>query len=221
MRPDAPVALSAGETRELSWLVPDIGGFPIAEIGLESDGEVELHWLTWDGTPQTCFRPTDGGGAWRDTWVNGVDRFEGWGEPFRLIQNSGTGLLIQGCREWRDYEVGTRMAIHLVERAGIAAHVQGMRRWIGFFLCRDGFARLVKSLDGEQVLAEASFSWQFDQTYDLRLAVSGSQFKAFVNGNLVLEAEDRLRPLGEGAIAFVVTEGRVGAHEMTIAPLRG
>jgi ADP-ribosylglycohydrolase len=214
-----PVKLEAKTNADLAWTVPDTGGFPIAEIGVEVEGgRLYIDFLTWDGTPETTLRKPTAGTAWRDAWVNGVSEFASWGEPFRLIQNEGTGLLIHGCREWRDYEVSSKVDLHLVERAGIAVHVQGMRRWVALVLCRDGRVRLVKSRDGERVLAEAPFKWEFDETYDLTLRVDGDRYVGSVDGKVVLEAVDEDRPLREGAAAFLITEGRIGAHEMSVRP---
>jgi hypothetical protein len=59
---------------------------------------VYLDFLTWDGTPDATFtRPAFAGTMWRSAWANAVDQYEGrWAEPFRLMQNEGTGMLIQG-----------------------------------------------------------------------------------------------------------------------------
>jgi len=88
----------------------------------------------------------------------GVDRFDpDWPEPFRLIQNRGRGLLIQGTREWTDYEVRAAVVPETVAGAGVAARVQGMRRYYALLLCDDDTIRLVRELDGATTLAEAPF----------------------------------------------------------------
>jgi len=197
---------------------PQVGSFPIARVGLEIKSEqpatVILHSLTWKGAPTVTFGQTEKGKAWRDAWVDGMDHFERWGEPFRLIQDEGTGLIIQGTREWQDYSVRSTITFHMVERAGIAARAQGMRRWIALFLCRDGFVRLVRSLDGEAVLAEAPFAWSFEESYELRIDVKGCEYVGFVNGVQAVQASDD--SFTGGGVAFVVTEGRIGAHEIHI-----
>lgn len=217
--------LEPGDAAVLTWIVPEVGGYPIAEVGIEAtsaartSGVVDLDFLTWEGAPDTTFVKTESGTAWRETWVNGVDHYHDWEEPFRLIQDEGTGLLIQGCREWQDYEVSSTVAIHLVERAGIAARVQGMCRWIGLFLCRDGYVRLVKSLDGERTLAEAAFPWEFGGSYELTIRCDGSRITGSVGDRLVLEATDENRPLDGGGVAFVLQEGRIGSYGMAVRPL--
>lgn len=211
-------AVSPGETLELREIVPDLNGFPVARVGIQlafqGANSVLLQSLTWSGAARTVFGSTTQGAAWRDAWVDGVDHFESWGEPFRLIQDQGTGLIIQGTREWEDYSVRSTIEFHMVERAGIAARVQGMRRWVALFLCRDGFVRLVRSLDGEAILSEVRFDWSFEQSYELRIDVKGSEYAAFVNGVQILQASDD--SFAGGGVAFVVTEGRIGAYEMHV-----
>ena len=88
---------------------------------------------------------------WRRAWVDGVDQYGSrWPEPYRLVQNHGTGLLIQGTRDWTDYRVSAPITPHLVASAGIGARVQGMRRYYALLLAEGGTVRLVKALDGER-----------------------------------------------------------------------
>jgi ADP-ribosylglycohydrolase len=222
--------LEPGASHDFEWRIDDLGGKPIAEIGVElaasgegpaaSTGAVYLDYLRWDGTPDVCFRrPDEGGAMWRRAWVAGVDHYDRWWtEPYRIIQDHGAGLLIQGTREWTDYTVSAPVRPHMAARAGIAARVQGMRRWYGLLLCADGAARLVKSLDGEQVLAEAPCAWELDRTYQLSLTVRGAQVSASVDGEQIFDLEDADRPLLGGAIALVVDEGRVDVDDVTVRP---
>jgi hypothetical protein len=217
-------ALAPGAEHEFSWRIGDTGGAPIAEIGVElsgrGDGSIYLDYLTWDGEPDVVFtRPAHGGTLWRRAWVDALDLFDPhWPEPFRLVQNHGTGLLIQGTREWRDYQVEARVTPHLAEAAGIAARVQGLRRYYALLLCAGGKARLVKALDGDTVLAEAEFEWEFGQTYDLRLQVTGDRVEAWVDGQRLFDLRDADRPLEGGAVALVCAEGRIATDAVTVRP---
>jgi len=208
-----------------SWTVPDTGGRPIAAIGLEvhapSAGTVYLDYLTWDGTPSLIFRRPDGGRQmWRRAWINGVHDFgHDWPEAFRVCQNEGTGLLMQGTRDWKNYRVMAAIVPHLVEAAGLGAYVQGMRRYYALLLVRGGKARLVKALDGEHVLAEVNFDWEFGGSYSLTLEVDGARLRGWVNGQLLLEATDSNRPLTGGGIALICTEGRVATEAFNLSPL--
>ena len=189
-------------------------------------GSVYVDYLTWDGTPNvTLTRPADGGTLWRRAWVNGVDNFHGWAfEPYRLVHDEGVGLLIQGTREWTDYRVSADVTPHMVASAGIAARVQGMRRYYALLLSRDeagglSKVRLVKALDGTKVLAEADFQWAFGAMYDLALDVVGETVRGYVGGKMVFEVEDAERPLEGGGVALVCEEGRTATYVVKVQPL--
>jgi ADP-ribosylglycohydrolase len=216
--------LTPGAEQTFTWRIPDLGGFPIATIGVEllsesrADGTVYLDYLTWDGTPDVAFDRPAGGSLWSRAWVQGVDNFSAWGEPYRLIQDYGTGLLIQGTREWQDYRVSASIRPHMVTSAGIAARVQGMRRYYALLLAPDNKARLVKMRDTSTVLAETDFVWEFGQTVTLRLQVVGNQLQGWINGKPVFEVQDTDHPLLEGAIALVCEEGRMAADAIRVQP---
>ena len=221
------VELRPGERiAELSWRIPETEGFPIAEIGLEVDasegqaGDIYLDFLTWDGTPETTFtRPAEAGKAWQISWINGATNFLSWSEPYRVIQDSGTGLLIQGG-DWKDYRVETILTPHMAAEAGLAARVQGLRRYYALKLTQGGKARLVKMwYDTESVLGEVDFPWEFGQAIALALEVEGQSIKAYANGALLFSAQDSEKPLTSGGIALLVTEGRIAADAVTVKPL--
>jgi|YNPNPStandDraft_1061719.scaffolds.fasta_scaffold01019_15 ADP-ribosylglycohydrolase len=216
-------SLPAGTEHEFVWQIPDTGGDPIAEIGIEirslrrADGCLYLDYLTWDGPPRvTWTRPAHNGTMWRRAWVNGVDDFLSWSEPYRLIQNHGVGLLIQGTREWSDYRVTADVTPHLARAAGIAARVQGMRRYYALLLCDDGKIRLVKALDGDTVLAEADWPWTWGETHKLGLEVAGNRLRAWVDGEHLFTLDDTFQPLDRGAVALVIHEGRTATHEVRV-----
>ncbi|HEU5103501.1 MAG TPA: ADP-ribosylglycohydrolase family protein, partial [Roseiflexaceae bacterium] len=219
--------LAPGAAHEFSWRIPDMGGQPIAEIGVElsapqrADGSVYLDELTWQGTPDMLLRrPEQGGTMWRRAWVDGVDQYgHWWPEAYRLVQNRGTGLLIHGAREWTDYRVSAAITPHLVAAGGIGARVQGMRRYYGLLLRRGGTIQLVKALDGERVLAEAGYAWEFGETHTLALEVAGTQLRAWANERLIFEIHDRDQPLEGGAIALICAEGRMATDAVEVRPV--
>jgi len=224
------VALQPGARHSLQWRIPDMEGYPIAEIGvrLRSDrfaqGTVSLESLTWDGAPDVTLGRTPGGSMWRRAWVEGIDRAEAHGGPlenFRLIQDEGTGLLLTGCREWSDYQVSVSLTPHLAESAGLCARVQGMKRYYALRLCRDGRARLTKALDGDKTLAEADLPLVFGRTYALALEVAGNRIRGSVDGALLFDVADSDRPLIEGGIALLCEEGRTAAGPVRIHGLKG
>ena len=220
------VELDAGVARTFEWRVPDVGGDPIATIGLEisaahrASGTVYLDYLTWDGTP-TVTLGKGSGKLWRRAWVSGVDHFDAWWpEAYRLSQDDGTGLLMTGTREWTDYAVSSTLIPHMGTRFGLAARVQGMRRFYALVLTQNGKAQLIKSLDTvaghEQVLAEVPFESTFGTAYDLALQVKGNTLVGLVNGTPLLNAVDATRPLTGGGVALLVTDGRVATESVAV-----
>ena len=217
--------LEAGDIHEFTWRIGDTGGNPIAAIGVDlsstqrADGVVYLDYLTWQGAPDVTFRRPGDGKMWRRAWVDGMDHFESHaGEPYRLIQNEGRGLLIQGTREWGDYRVSARVTPHIAASAGIAARVQGLRRYYALLLGPDGKARLVKELDGSKVLAESAFTWQFGGSYELSLQAVSNRLQGWIDGKLLFDGEDAERPLSCGAIALVCEEGRMATDAVRVQP---
>jgi ADP-ribosylglycohydrolase len=217
-----------GRSGELVWQVPDTAGAPIAEIGLALDfrgggstGSAYLDYLTWDGPPSvTLTRPLSGGTLWRRAWVSAVDHFDpGWAEPYRIAQDCGTGLLIQGTQEWTDYCVTAELTPHLVKSAGLGACVQGLRRYYALLLRDDGTISLVKSLDDLAVLASASYPWEFDSAHTLSLQVSGKRLQGWIDGRLIFDVEDREHPLISGGVALICEEGCLSADAVTVAPV--
>jgi hypothetical protein len=223
--------LPPGGHAELSWEVPDTGGQPISAVGLsltgspDSSGTVYLDLLTWAGEPNiTLTRPANGGTVWRRAWVDALDDFsegwgEGWPEPYRLIQNEGRGLLMQGSRQWKDYQVETTATPHLAEATGIAARVQGLRRYYALLISSDGYARLVRRHEGEHVLASAPIDWVLGRDYRLTLAVAGNRLRASVDDETLFDLEDLERPLLEGGVALVCDEGRVAFDAVQVRGL--
>jgi ADP-ribosylglycohydrolase len=222
------IELAPSASHEFEWQMPDTGGQPIAEIGVElssthhAGGVVYLDYLTWDGAPSVTFRrPTDKNEMWRRAWVDGTDHYDRWWpEAYRVVVNYGTGLLITGTREWTDYRVSSTITPHLCVRFGLGARVQGMRRYYALLLCNDGKARLIKALDGETVLGEKDFTWEFGKPYASTLQVEGSRIQGWIDDRLMFDVQDNERPLAGGGVALVCTEGRMGTDAVTIGPVK-
>jgi len=220
--------LKPGDDHTFEWHIPDTDGAPIFEIGFEisasyrSNGTVFLDYLTWDGTPDVVFKKPRGNGVmWRRAWVNGIDQYDWiWPDAFRIVQNRGRGLLIQGCREWESYQVSSEIKPHLMEAGGIAACVQGLNRYYALLLCEGGKARLEKYLDEGTVLAEVDFQWEIGANYTLSLNVAGNNVQGWINGNKLFDIQDLENPLLSGAIALVCEEGRLATDVVSVSPIR-
>jgi len=140
-----------------------------------------------------------------------------WPEAYRLIQNEGRGLLMQGTREWKNYQVNSTLTPHLVKAAGVAVRVQGMKRYYALLLCDDQKARLIKALDGDTILAEADFAWNLGEAYDLKLAVQDQTLTAMIGDTELFTVEDTDQPLTSGGIALVCEEGRVATELVEVS----
>jgi ADP-ribosylglycohydrolase len=219
--------LVPGEQMTYTWQVPSTGGAPIVEIGVEieavtarADGAVVLKYLTWSGEPDVEFnRPVGDGSMWRRAWVSSLDRVEEYvDEPYRLIQNRGRGMLAQGTADWRDYRVTATVTPHLVQSCGIAARVQGLRRYYAVLLSADGMLRLTKMLDFEQVLAEMPVPWESGRSYQMSLHVAGSRLQVVLDGKTVFDVHDAEDPLLSGGIALVCEQGRAAVTGVSVRP---
>ena len=218
---DAASSVEPGETKTLDWRVPDVDGYPICAVGVEivsapAGGILYLDSLDWSGSPNVVLRQRDGS-MWHRAWVNGVDNYHPFrAESFRLVHNRGTGLLLYGSRDWTDYRVAADVTPHLVKRVGIACRAQGMRRYYGLLLNREGTLQLVRELDGTTVLAEVPFDLEFYRTHEMELSVVGTQLTGSVDGKVLIEANDGA--LAEGGIALVVDEGRTATQTVKVSP---
>jgi hypothetical protein len=215
------VDVAAGTEADLAWTVPPTGGQPIVKVGLRVEGPgpgtIVLDRLTWAGEPNAWLgKPADGGTAWRRAWVDGVDQWNVyWDEPFRIVQNSGIGLVTQGSLDWRDVHVAAVVTPHQATAVGVVARVGGRRRWYGLQLVAGG-VRLVRCLDHVTTLAERGLAWAPYDTYRLELEAVGSHLRGWVDQELVLEADDPSLP--GGGVGLVVQEGAVLGDGIEVRP---
>jgi ADP-ribosylglycohydrolase len=222
------VSLKSGESTVLSWTLPEFGGQPIAEIGVaitakgkRADGAVLVDYLRWDGAPAlTLRRPAGDCDFWRMSWVNGVDFYSKRFPPsFRISQNRGEGLIAHGTRQWTDYTVKTDIVIHLGSYGGVALRVQGLRRYYGIRLTRDGKLQIVRVRDDEvKVLAETPFALDFEARLSVTARIEGSTIAAKVNGTSLKATDDSPESYANGGIGLVINEGALSTEAVTILP---
>lgn len=218
------IKLAPGVGGSLEWQIPDLGGLPVLAIGIEvlGEGAVAIDRLTWDGTPTVSFHRPEGatGELWRRAWVAGVDHFEArFFESFRISQNHERGILSQGTRDWVDYRVEATITPYLAKNAGIAARVQGLRRYYALLLGFDGIARIVKMDDTETVLAEAPVPFNVFKPYALSLEVNGDEITATIDGSTLIAVADPGSRLTAGGVGLVIEEGTLGCEEVMVRPL--
>ena len=155
----------------LDWRVPDLGGQPILDIGLElttvEGAPIAIRWQARDGLPRSTRLDRTAGGAPRSSrrrrgspggtpgWMPSTVSTPAAPMSYRVIQNRGTGLLMQGTEEWHDLTVEAGVRIHIARAGGIAVHARGLTRWVALLLDMTGRATLVRSQFDREVLAEA------------------------------------------------------------------
>jgi ADP-ribosylglycohydrolase len=213
--------LVAGEQATLEWQIPDLGGLTIQAAGIEviGDGAVALDRLSWTGMPNVTFSKPDGatGILWRRGWIDGVDHFDRWWpDAFRIGKNEDRGLISQGTRDWTDYRVEATINPALGRNAGIAARVQGMRRYYALLLGSDKTVRLVKMDDTETVLAEAPFAWKVFTPYTLSIVVNGEEITGSIDGGPTLTASDPGTRLKGGGVGLIVEDGTLTCSGVSV-----
>lgn len=110
------------------------------------------------------------------------------------------------------------VSISSASAAGIAARIQGLRRYYGLILEKGDRAKLVKVIGREVVLAEALFRWEQDCEYELRLEVIGFHIRAWINNTLLFDFEDRDHELYGGAAGFLIERGHLKSESLSISP---
>ena len=225
-----PVKLRPGEQQVITWRIPQLDGQPIAEVGLvvsaagkRADGTVLLDHLGWNGTPSlTLHRPHGDCDFWRMAWVNGVDFFSKRFPPsFRISQGQGEGLVSHGTRQWTDYQVSSEVVLHLGEYGGLAARVQGLRRFYATRVLRSGGAQIVRVRDGETViLAEAPFSTQLEKKISMVMSVNGRHLSAWVDGLRLDADDDSEEAFHDGGIGLVIADGALSTDEVRVGEVQ-
>lgn len=225
--------LQPGGRHTLLFTVPETGGQPLASVGIElrseeqvTSGTVYLDYLTFDGQPNAVFtRPAgvsnpgfvDVQQAWRRAWVDACDQFEmWWHNAFHIVQNSGRGLLSIGTRDWRDYTVHASIRTDFADAIGLAARVNGLRRFYAVLLRSNGTMQIIKSLSDDHVLTEGTFDWEPGRSYDLAFSVRGGEISASLDATVVLSAHDDDPYLAGGGAALVVQDGFVSTHVIRV-----
>jgi ADP-ribosylglycohydrolase len=226
-----PVELAPRGASVLTWRFPDTSGYPIFDIGLEIeardpagvDGAIHLDYLHWEGAPDvTLRRPDMPSTMWKHAWMNDVDQLRTHWEGMRVTRASGVGLIAQGTRDWKDYQVDVKVVPLLAQSWGVAARVQGRERYYALMFDRrdGGSVRLVRRCHREMVLAEQKFSWELDQPYELVLRVKDGRVGATIDGETLFDLDDRsAEALKGGGVALIVDTGSIATDAVRVIPL--
>ncbi|MBT5872712.1 MAG: hypothetical protein HOH43_04785 [Candidatus Latescibacteria bacterium] len=219
------LSLTPGGSNEVSFVVPDVA-WPVQDIGIEISGQrasgawyLEGLWIS--GQPHHTFpnHPDLGPGGNPIGWISDVDQLHLRAfssddrEMMRIGHNNGSGVMITGNRDWKDYTFETNMSIHLARSAGIIARYQGLQRHI-MLVQTDGWLRLIERYHGDSVLAQIAVDHEPDTFHLLSLHCEGDQITAMYDGQRVLEGQSNR--LNSGGAGFLVEQGLVGFRDTTI-----
>ncbi|MCR6501314.1 ADP-ribosylglycohydrolase family protein [Shinella sp. CPCC 101442] len=221
-----PVTIEPGREALLEWTLPEVDGQPIGEVGLavtaagrRADGRLIVDFVRWEGAPDlTLKRPAGDGDFWRMAWVNGTSFFsKRFPSAFRISQAVGEGIIIHGTRQWTDYQAAGDVMLHLGNYGGLAIRVQGLRRYYGARVTRDGRMQIVKVRDeNTTVLAETTFDTTFEKNIAMKVSASGNRITFEADG-VSLSADDAGHDaFNDGGFGLLVHEGALSSNELRI-----
>ena len=208
---------------ELRWRVPDCGGQPIHQLGIELsaprrlDGALTLRRLDWYGAPERFvmgdagelspeLTPWTTDAPWLKAFLSSARNLApDYTTTFSISHPGDDGVVTIGTRDWDDYTVSSELTPVHQRTAGLVARARGHRRYYAAVLS-GGEARLLKRRDGEaRVLA--SRRWAVTPNAPLRLALTaaGDALRFAVAGRSILTARDA--EYVSGGAGFLVEEG--------------
>jgi len=233
--------LQPGKALRLSLKVPDTGGWPVKDLGVEIRGEglprspgqsrsrrhepasgrLYVHAVRLSGRPRLSFpvpacMARSGGVA---GWVFDADAvrnhpFSDDAEPVvRLQKNQGRGVMVTGTDDWTDYTLSSRVNVHLAAAAGLIVRYQGLQRYLAL-IQNGGHLALVERYYRDTVLGQVRARWQVDELHALKVVCRGRRVRAYCDGNLVAEAQDQR--LGRGGAGYLVESGLAGFRDTLI-----
>ena len=120
---------------------------------------------------------------------------------------------VTGTTDWTDYVFESDVKVHMADGAGILVRYRGLERYVAL-LRKGNSLQLVLRHYGETVLGEVPVDWPLDRIRRLRLQCSGPAIRAFLDGEEVLTAEERV--LGCGGAGFVFENGILGMRNTRV-----
>jgi hypothetical protein len=192
--------LSPANTVEL--FSDDFSRFPpgwlSTPVGQLNGAIQEYHYLPHRGVP---LGPWANSICYLDAWVIGDEE----GQPYleQHLVNDLSALMnpifLTGDSEWRDYTVEVKMKpLSLAEMAGIVFRYHTNRHFYLFALTGGNKARLTVRLPLEKTfrvadwreLKVAEFVYDTGSYYTLKVESEGTHIRGYVNGKLLVEADD-------------------------------
>tara|TARA_B100001175_G_scaffold304726_1_gene301039 strand:- start:1102 stop:3267 length:2166 start_codon:yes stop_codon:yes gene_type:complete len=231
--------LSNNEVKSIEWTVPDTFSNPIGQIGfvISSDtntsGKLLINYLDIEGTPKTTFKRPEHienaakngyffnqefyGQLWKRAWVNDIDKWQyRWMESFKIINGVGRGHILQGSSSWKDYSVSSKVNFPLASAGGLIIRSQGVKRYYSLELTSKNKLQINKMFYELETLKEVDFNFEFYKDYELRFVVKGNKLSGYVDGNLLIETQDKDNSFESGMIGFIAQDGTLSSNAISI-----
>lgn len=216
--------LKTGEEK-IYWEVPDTKGHAIYRLGIELqsefrlNGSIILKTLDWSNTPiryemgrsmemSPSLTPWTTTTSWLKTFVSSADHFNpDYTVTFSICHELENGVVTTGTRDWKDYAVSSIITFSQQEAAGLVARAKGHRQYYGAVFSK-GSAIIYKQKNEKRIiLAQQTFDYQVDHTYNLKFAVKGENLKFYINEKLIASAKDQEYRFGQAG--YVVDCGAI------------
>jgi rhamnogalacturonan endolyase len=183
-------------------------GWLTSPVGTLNPAIQEYHYLPNRGVP---LGPWSSPVAHLDSWIAGDEQ----GEPYLEEQIDSTAhqwsppLFITGDPEWTDYTVEAKVKpLALNEMAGLVFRYHTNRHYYLFALSGGNKLRLAVHQPLEPALREhgwrelgsAAFAYDDTRYYRLKVKNDGPRIRAYVDGNLAIEASDSEMSKGKAGL---------------------
>jgi hypothetical protein len=180
----------------------DFSRYPVgilsAPIGQLNGAIQEYHYIAHRGVPLEPWRNPI---VHDDAWAAGDERGKPYLEQHTVVTDTRyQPLFVTGDEEWADYTVQAQVRpLSKNDVAGIVFRYRTSRHYYHFVLADGKEARLAVRLPVDKefrksdwrILGTAPFAYQTTHYYHLRVENQGPRMRAYVDGKLLLDAEDR------------------------------
>jgi hypothetical protein len=207
---EVPLSAKGGTKLVYDLSCPDVGLIDRAGIIFSADRETTavayLDRVDWSGTPHCALDLT--GDAPMTGWGYLRGRWFGRGGGLNGSHYGRDAEVYTGLQSWQDYHYEAQLRPHCGQRHRILFRVRGAQRSYAFGLAPGGRVAFEKNWQGFEETAFAPFDWQLGQTYALGVDVVGGRMTGYVDGEKVLEWQDRDRVWASGCVGLGVKNGR-------------
>jgi hypothetical protein len=175
-----------------------------------------LDRVDWSGAPNVTIDLTlpdamAGWGYLRGRWFSRAGALNA--SHYGRDAEAYTGLLA-----WQDYRYEVRLKPHCGSRHRLLFRVHGAQRSYAFGLAPGGRVAFEKNWQGYKEVASAPLAWELQRVYTLGVRVAGRKMVGFVDGEPILEWEDRGDPWTKGCVGLGVRDGRTMFYSATLSP---